>query len=557
MAVRLYVGNLPFTFDWKQVKDLFRYHGVQGVKRAEVAEDPKTKKSRGWALVDLETSVDADEAIRRLNQLEVDGRQINVWEDRNDGSTGRGGKGDGKASGKNTKGGDFGKGKADFGKNGDGVYDAFTRNRGSVHPTPSFDDRPRPTRGPGRQAPAGPPSTVVPPVDVRQPPMQDASSPAEGDARVYVGNLPFTCTWQRLKDMCKGLGVAVRHVDLATDPSTKASKGYAHVVLNSWDDVPYAVQELHNIEIDGRRIHAKEHVDSRSKSMANQKGGPRGNDSGKGKGIGQGKGGGQEGPQQQSSSKRPRAEPEQEPAEVRRLFAENLAPSVKWRTLKELFTGYFEVDFADVVKPEDDGDMCGVIEFKTRMDALEACMQFNGVLLEGKSVRLRQDRGEFKELRDHSQKQKQGNKRARVAELDHSLDDEFELDAIGAPDELQDDPAEDGVEDVATVPKPSKGLVTRSSASGGKGKGKGLGDGPRVFVRNLNFDVTPQELGEHMAQAGEVRFCDVLKKADGRSKGCALVEYGDLEEAQFAIETLSGSLLLDRAITVHHNHDRG
>ncbi len=40
----------------------------------------------------------------------------------------------------------------------------------------------------------------------------------------------------------------------------------------------------------------------------------------------------------------------------------------------------------------------GVIEFPTRGHALEANLQFNGVLLLGETVRLRADRGEFDEL---------------------------------------------------------------------------------------------------------------------------------------------------------------
>ena len=52
---------------------------------------------------------------------------------------------------------------------------------------------------------------------------------------------------------------------------------------------------------------------------------------------------------------------------------------------------------------------------------------------------------------------------------------------------------------------------------------------------------------DHMRTAGTVNFCNVMG-ANGRSKGCGLVEFATPEEAQHAIQTLHDSELDGRKI---------
>lgn len=47
-----------------------------------------------------------------------------------------------------------------------------------------------------------------------------------------------------------------------------------------------------------------------------------------------------------------------------------------------------------------------------------------------------------------------------------------------------------------------------------------LGENRRVFVGNLSWDVSWQDLKDHMNTAGNVLYADVLRYEDGRSKGC-------------------------------------
>ncbi|KAI8806419.1 RNA-binding domain-containing protein [Cladochytrium replicatum] len=75
----LFVGNLPFTVQWQELKDLFRQAG--NVQRADVAQD-SSGRSRGYGQVQMSTVEEAQKAIQLLNGHEVAGRAIEVREDK-------------------------------------------------------------------------------------------------------------------------------------------------------------------------------------------------------------------------------------------------------------------------------------------------------------------------------------------------------------------------------------------------------------------------------------------------------------------------------------------
>ena len=77
----------------------------------------------------------------------------------------------------------------------------------------------------------------------------------------------------------------------------------------------------------------------------------------------------------------------------------------------------------------------------------------------------------------------------------------------------------------------------------------------RVYVGNLSWSVTWRDLKDHMRSAGEVLRADVLTGYDGRSKGCGIVEYATVEEANTAVETLNNSDLMGRQIFVREDRE--
>ncbi|XVE76676.1 hypothetical protein DITRI_Ditri13aG0000700 [Diplodiscus trichospermus] len=73
---RLYVGNIPRTFNSDQLSKIFEEHGA--VEKAEVIYDKYSGRSRRFAFVTMKTVEDASAAIEKLNGTEIGGRQIKV-----------------------------------------------------------------------------------------------------------------------------------------------------------------------------------------------------------------------------------------------------------------------------------------------------------------------------------------------------------------------------------------------------------------------------------------------------------------------------------------------
>jgi len=79
--------------------------------------------------------------------------------------------------------------------------------------------------------------------------------------------------------------------------------------------------------------------------------------------------------------------------------------------------------------------------------------------------------------------------------------------------------------------------------------------GCRVYVGNLSWEVAWQDLKDHMREAGEVVHAEVMTEADGRSKGCGIVEFATPEEAKEACDTLSDTELKGRMIFVREDRE--
>lgn len=79
--------------------------------------------------------------------------------------------------------------------------------------------------------------------------------------------------------------------------------------------------------------------------------------------------------------------------------------------------------------------------------------------------------------------------------------------------------------------------------------------GRRVYIGNLSWGVSWQDLKDHMREAGEVTRADIMTGADGRSKGCGIVEYENDEDAKKAVLTLNDTELNGRQIFVREDRE--
>jgi len=81
--------------------------------------------------------------------------------------------------------------------------------------------------------------------------------------------------------------------------------------------------------------------------------------------------------------------------------------------------------------------------------------------------------------------------------------------------------------------------------------------GLKLFVGNLSFETTDDDLKEAFSQAGACAMASVIKdRLSGRSRGFGFVEMGSDEEAQKAIAELNGRELRGRNISVSEARER-
>ena len=79
----------------------------------------------------------------------------------------------------------------------------------------------------------------------------------------------------------------------------------------------------------------------------------------------------------------------------------------------------------------------------------------------------------------------------------------------------------------------------------------------KLYVGNLPFQTTSDDLKEHFAQAGNVESASVVEdRMTGRSRGFGFVEMATAEEAAAAIEQLNGKDFGGRNLTVNEARPR-
>jgi RNA recognition motif-containing protein len=83
----------------------------------------------------------------------------------------------------------------------------------------------------------------------------------------------------------------------------------------------------------------------------------------------------------------------------------------------------------------------------------------------------------------------------------------------------------------------------------------------RLYVGNLSFQTTSQELQDYFSQAGTVESANVVEDREtGRSRGFGFVEMATKEEGEAAIQQFNGKELNGRNLTVNEarpREDRG
>lgn len=64
---------------------------------------------------------------------------------------------------------------------------------------------------------------------------------------------------------------------------------------------------------------------------------------------------------------------------------------------------------------------------------------------------------------------------------------------------------------------------------------------PKVFVGQLPFESSTEDVQSQFSQYGTIRSCQVITGPDGRSKGCAMILFSSWAEAEQAVESENGT----------------
>ena len=79
----------------------------------------------------------------------------------------------------------------------------------------------------------------------------------------------------------------------------------------------------------------------------------------------------------------------------------------------------------------------------------------------------------------------------------------------------------------------------------------------KIYVGNLSYEVTEQDLRQAFEQMGQVESVNIITdKYSGRSKGFGFVEMPSNSEGQAAIQGLNGKELRGRAVNVNEARPR-
>ncbi|KAF9544700.1 hypothetical protein CPC08DRAFT_618645, partial [Agrocybe pediades] len=195
---------LPYRVRWQDLKDLFRKAGT--VLRADVSLGPDNR-SRGYGTVLLATAEDAGRAVDMFNGYSWQTRVLEVRLDRL---------------------------------------------------LPEYEAQSVPGSASSSAHSALPPSHHPAPFDDRDLTSQYLSTPDPNSCRnLFVGNLPFHCQWQDLKDLFRQAGTILR-ADVALGPDGR-SRGFGTVTFATEYDAERALRMFNGYEYNNRTL--KVHYD--------------------------------------------------------------------------------------------------------------------------------------------------------------------------------------------------------------------------------------------------------------------------------------------------------
>jgi len=178
------------------------------------------------------------------------------------------------------------------------------------------------------------------------------------NVKVWVGNLNWDTSWQTLKDFMRSAG-NVEFVKIYKDYQGR-SKGSAIVEFSDPSEAEIAIDELHDEELDGRRIIVREDRDFGSGSK-------------------------------RSSGGRRDRRPDYGGTGFS-VYVGNIPWDWEWQELKDLAKQYGAVEYVDIPETRDGKSKgFGIVKYNKASDGRMAISELNGTTHDGRVLTLRPD----------------------------------------------------------------------------------------------------------------------------------------------------------------------
>ncbi|KAF8840580.1 RNA-binding domain-containing protein [Paxillus ammoniavirescens] len=378
--------------------------------------------------------------------------------------------------------------------------------------------------------------------------------------RVYVGNLSYDVKYRDLMEFMRGAG-EVLFAEVLITP-TGISKGCGIVEFASPEDAQRAVRELSEVPLLGRPVFIREDRENESRFGATPVPGK----------IGMAMAG--QGLHAQPPPRPPHHNyfgTQQNPGN--QLYVGNLPYQAGWQDLKDLFRAAGNIIRADInIGADGRPKGSGTVVFETQKDAQQAINMYNGFDWYGRTLEVREDRyaglsgpgavrgglrgfGGRGGLRGGPRGGFRGGFRGGYGHQGPGRD-------FSSQDLYADYPGPD------QSGGHGGGLRMDSYGGGGGGGGGGgytggSGGGgaygyvepepsQQIMVRNLPWSTANEDLVELFETTGQVELAEIL--FDGtRSKGCGVVQFAQVTEAETAIAKFQQYMYGGRPLDVRFN----
>ncbi|CAK4032042.1 related to nucleolar fibrillarin NOP77 (RRM superfamily) [Lecanosticta acicola] len=313
---------------------------------------------------------------------------------------------------------------------------------------------------------------------------------------LFVRSLPASTTSDSLTDLFSD-SYPVKHAVAVVDPSTKECRGYGFVTFADAEDAARARRQFNGHALDGRKLRI-EVAEPRHR-----------NDDGEAAGH----------------ARKVQEEPHQPP----KLIVRNLPWSIKRpEQLSKLFMSYGKVKQAYIPK-KGPGLMAGFgfVIMRGKKNAEKAIEGVNGKEIDGRTVAV--DWSVQKTVYEDMARDQQTVEDKKSGEDGVLTDDDKEEDG---PDSDGESGSEDSERDSENQDEDGVNLDMQDEDEAQEEHHRPDDRSFTLFVRNLPFTCTDEDLEDHFTQFGSTRYARVVVDHEtGRSKGTGFVCFYNQEDA--------------------------